>query len=124
MARGGSDYPMVKMPTDLLQEPADEATPGDEVASGEQRRLTRDSAFSYQCQRCTRCCSEYLIPVSPFDLLVLGQTLQLSTTEVIRRHLGDGLHLRRRDDGSCEFLNEHECGIHAGRPLVCRILRR
>lgn len=97
------------------------ARTGDTFTSLAQRPLMRDSAFAYDCHRCTRCCSEYRIPLGPFDLLLLSRQLHLTTTDFIHQHMADGLYLRRRDDGSCEFLNEQGCSVHAGRPLVCRI---
>jgi Fe-S-cluster containining protein len=54
-------------------------------------------------------------------LLLLAQALELTTTEVIRRHLVDGFFLQRRADGACQFLDPTGCSVHAGRPLVCRI---
>ena len=105
----------------IMQEHPVATRQSDAFLSLAQHSLTRDSAFAYRCHRCTRCCSQYRIPVGPFDLLLLAKELELSTTDVIRRHIVDGLYLRRQDDGACAFLNERGCSVHGGRPLVCRI---
>lgn len=84
-------------------------------------QLQQDASFSHTCQRCTRCCRHYRIPVTPFDLLRLADKLGISTTEVIARHLDGGQHLRRRKDGACKFLTDQGCAVHGGRPLVCRM---
>ncbi|MBI4937865.1 MAG: YkgJ family cysteine cluster protein [Nitrosomonadales bacterium] len=98
-----------------------EKTHGEVFAGDEESELTRDSRFAYQCNRCTRCCRQYRIPVGPFDLLQLAEALGVSTTDVIRDHLTDGYYLQRLEDGSCKFLDVSGCTVHPGRPMVCRI---
>jgi Fe-S-cluster containining protein len=85
------------------------------------QRLARNTAFAYQCNRCSNCCRKFRIPVGPFDLLQLADILGVSTTAVIRDYLADGFHLKRHDDGSCVFLGSAGCTVHAGRPMVCRV---
>jgi len=84
--------------------------------------LTRASPFSFACGRCSRCCFHKGIAVNPYEVLRLARNQGLSTTEFIRRHTESaGTLLRQRADGGCVFLTAQGCGVHADRPLVCRI---
>lgn len=83
-------------------------------------RLVRSSPYSYACGACGRCCRDKLIQVNPYEIALLAAQLGLSTTECIAQHL-DGVYLRRRPDGTCTFVNEQGCSVHAARPLVCRL---
>ncbi len=84
-------------------------------------RLGRSSAYSYTCGACGRCCRDKLIQVNPYEVALLAAQLGLSTTQCIEQHL-DGIYLRRQPDGRCTFFNEQQgCGVHAARPLVCRL---
>jgi hypothetical protein len=84
-------------------------------------QLKQGSPFSYACNRCKRCCRNFSITVTPFDLLRLAENLGLTTTETIRRHFDGNNRLRRRKDGACSFLTGQGCAVHLGRPLVCRM---
>jgi uncharacterized protein len=84
--------------------------------------MTRASAFSYACGRCSRCCRDKGIALNPYEVLRLARNRGLSTTEFIARHTERaGTLLRRRDDGTCVFLGGAGCEVHPDRPLVCRI---
>ena len=83
--------------------------------------LERDSAFSYQCRACNRCCRDKIIQVNPYELLRLSRGLGLPVAEVVERYTDDGVRLRQREDGSCVFLGAAGCSVHAERPLVCRL---
>ena len=85
--------------------------------------LERESAFSYQCNACKRCCHNKAIRVTPYEILRLARRLGLSTTDFIAHHtVAGGTVLRTRDDDdACVFLNERGCGVHPDRPVVCRI---
>ncbi len=84
--------------------------------------LTLDSAFSYTCRACTRCCYTHRVRVTPFDVLALARHLGISTTQVLRQYLdGDGALLRNSETGGCVFLGRGGCTAHAGRPLACRL---
>lgn len=83
-------------------------------------RLIRSSPYSYQCGACGRCCRDKLIQVNPYEIARLAAKLGISTTAFIEQHL-DGVYLRRREDGTCTFLNEQGCSVHDARPLVCRL---
>ncbi len=84
--------------------------------------MRRDSAFSYTCHACNRCCRNKAIRVSPYEILRLARYLGLSTTEFIEHHTeAGGTVLRTKENGDCGFLGEHGCGVHPDRPLACRI---
>jgi hypothetical protein len=82
----------------------------------------RDSAFSYRCGACSRCCYGRRIQVNPYELARLARALGITTTEVIARFTVDGgTALARRADTACAFLGPTGCTVHADRPLVCRL---
>jgi Fe-S-cluster containining protein len=84
--------------------------------------LTRSSPFAYQCRACSRCCRGKIIPLNPYEVARLAQTLGTTTTEVLARFTGTGgSTLAIREDQSCVFLGEHGCTVHSGRPLACRL---
>jgi uncharacterized protein len=84
--------------------------------------MRHDSAFSYACHACNRCCRNKAIRVSPYEILRLARYLGLSTTEFIERHTeAGGTVLRTKENGDCGFLGERGCGVHPDRPLACRI---
>ncbi|MDH5426578.1 MAG: YkgJ family cysteine cluster protein [Nitrospirota bacterium] len=84
--------------------------------------LARDSPFSYTCHQCSRCCYDKRIQVNPYEVARLAQNKGLSTTELIANYLELGKpYLDNQSDGACVFLTDQGCGVHADRPLVCRI---
>jgi hypothetical protein len=88
-----------------------------------QRETARGEAFAYVCNRCSLCCQGKVIQVNPYEVARLARGLSLSTAEFRDRWTEDGAgaHLTRREDGTCSFLGPQGCGVHADRPLVCRI---
>ncbi len=84
--------------------------------------LTRSSAFSYECRACGRCCHHKRIPLGPYDVLRLARHVGLTTGEFLRRHLDrEGPWLAFSPDGSCAFLDDGHCTVHAARPFACRV---
>jgi Fe-S-cluster containining protein len=84
--------------------------------------LEAGGAFSYECNRCKRCCSDKRIRVNPYETYRLSRALGVSTTEFLARHTtAQGTELARTDDGRCVFLGAEGCTVHADRPLVCRL---
>lgn len=83
--------------------------------------LRRDSRFSFRCNACSRCCRDKIIQVNPYELARLSHGLGLPVAEVVGRYTDGGVHLRQREDGSCVFLGDAGCSVHADRPLVCRL---
>lgn len=84
--------------------------------------MQRDSAFSYACHACNRCCRNKAIRVTPYEILMLARHLGLSTTDFIAGHTeAGGTILRTKENGDCGFLGERGCTVHPARPLACRI---
>ena len=86
--------------------------------------LQRDSAFSYQCNACSRCCHNKAIRVGSYEILRLARCLGITTTEFIERHTEAGgtvLRMQAENDHACIFLDQHGCSVHGDRPLVCRL---
>ena len=84
--------------------------------------LTRESQFSYTCNQCSRCCYDKRIQVNPYEVARLARNKGLSSTDLIANYLEPGKpYLDNRSDGACVFLTDQGCGVHADRPLVCRL---
>jgi Fe-S-cluster containining protein len=80
------------------------------------------SAFAYECRRCLRCCTGKRIRVNPYEVLRLARRVGTSTTEFLARFtIEGGTELARMEDERCVFLTGSGCGVHADRPLVCRL---
>ena len=85
-------------------------------------RLTRQSPYSYTCNRCNRCCQHQRIRINPYEVARLALSCGISTTEFISQFTTEnGIEILRQPDGRCVLLTEQGCGVHADRPLVCRI---
>jgi Fe-S-cluster containining protein len=81
-----------------------------------------DTLFSYKCNACGRCCRNQVITLSPYDIVRLARSAQLSTTEAIARFtLRRGSLLRFEPDGQCKALDGPRCTLHSGRPMACRL---
>lgn len=77
--------------------------------------------FSYQCNRCNRCCKGRTIRLNPYEIARLADCLSLSTGQVIEDHTVNGIALRRREsDDTCVFLGPNGCTVHKDRPGACR----
>jgi Fe-S-cluster containining protein len=84
--------------------------------------LARPTPFAYECRACSRCCRGKVIHVNPYEVARLAEALATSTTDVLARFTTDGgSTLAAREDGTCVFLGERGCTVHAARPLVCRL---
>jgi uncharacterized protein len=84
--------------------------------------MQRHSAFSFQCQRCGRCCHDQAIQLNPYDILCLARHLGLGTGQFMALHTTNGgLFLRFTPQGACGFLTPRGCGVHPARPLLCRL---
>jgi Fe-S-cluster containining protein len=82
----------------------------------------RDSPFSYDCHACRRCCHDKVIRLNPYEVARLAQNRGISTTVFLAQYTGaQGTVLKQVDHGACVFLTPEGCGVHADRPLVCRL---
>jgi Fe-S-cluster containining protein len=68
------------------------------------------------------CCRDKVITLSPYDVMRMAAAAGLGTADAIARYtLRRGSLLRFGGDGACLALHNGFCGIHAGRPLPCRL---
>lgn len=92
------------------------------IVRSQEIRYTRDSAFSYTCHACSRCCHDKIIHLNPYEVTRLAHNRGIGTSEFLSQYTDSaGTALKRVEDGACVFLTENGCGVHADRPLVCRI---
>jgi Fe-S-cluster containining protein len=84
--------------------------------------LERDSAFSFACRACGRCCSGKVIMAGPHEVLGMARHLGIRTTEFLALYTDNGgTTLRSEADGRCVFVTPEGCRVHPRRPLVCRL---
>lgn len=98
-------------------------------------RIGDKETFSFACNskvRCfTNCCCQLDLALTPYDVLRLKKSLQLSSTEfldtyvIIEQEEEDvfpHLYLTMVDDGraSCVFVREDGCSVYPDRPGACR----
>lgn len=92
------------------------------LSRSETVRYRRDSAFSYVCHGCSRCCHDKIIQLNPYEVARLAENRGISTTEFLACNTEhNGTALRRVEHGACVFLTPQGCGVHPDRPLVCRL---
>lgn len=84
---------------------------------------SREAAFGFVCTRCSTCCKNKRIQVSPYEIARLARRLGISTTQFAARWTldGAGTTLSQTDTGDCVFLGGSGCKVHEDRPLVCRL---
>ncbi len=88
----------------------------------QETRYTRDSAFSYVCHACRRCCHDKIIHLDPYEVARSAQNHGITTSKFLTQYTDfAGTALKRVEEGACVLLTENGCGVHADRPLVCRI---
>jgi Fe-S-cluster containining protein len=84
--------------------------------------MERRRPFSYQCNKCGRCCHGQVITLSPYDVIRIARAARISTGEAIARFTRRrGSLLRFEPGGECSALAGTHCIVHAGRPLACRL---
>jgi Fe-S-cluster containining protein len=85
--------------------------------------LTRESSFSYSCNRCKKCCYDKRIRLTPYEILRLARNLKITTKEFISQFTAEGGTILRfrSEDGGCSLLGEEGCTVHGDRPGACRI---
>jgi Fe-S-cluster containining protein len=88
---------------------------------GDSPRLSRDSEFTYTCNRCMSCCHDSHIALDPYEIARLARNRSVSTTEFIARYLTEGgIVLRNLEDTACVMLDADGCTVYSDRPQVCR----
>lgn len=82
---------------------------------------TRESAFSYRCHACNKCCHGKGIQVNPYETMRLSGLLRITTTAFRQKYLNQQMLKHKPDSDACIFLGENGCTVHKDRPLVCRL---
>jgi Fe-S-cluster containining protein len=84
--------------------------------------LERHSSFFFKCQRCSVCCLNKSIEVTPYEILRISRNLGITTNGFLKTYVEDeSTILCNKPNGECIFLASHGCQIHPDRPLVCRL---
>ena len=93
-------------------------------------RLTEDSAFSYTCQCCGKCCKSDLdIFLNPLDVWNIRNILNVPTWELHGKYIRIETRFEygsfpfcfiAMNQGHCPFLEGNLCSIHYARPAACR----
>lgn len=87
------------------------------------KKMHRDSPFSFDCQACGHCCQNKDIQLNPYEVVRLADFLGLSTGRFLDKFIRPGspfLFFSGNND-TCPFLTEQGCSVHPVRPLVCRL---
>jgi uncharacterized protein len=107
----------------------------EEMPAREKRLGLRDS-FTFRCHEglsCfNTCCSNKLLPLTPYDVLRLKGALGHHSDEFLQRYTaysidpGSGfpvVHLSMKKDRlrNCPFVTERGCGVYSDRPTACRL---
>lgn len=84
--------------------------------------LNSATAYSYQCNACSRCCYDKRIQLNPFEIARLAANRGIGSTAFLSSYTeAAGAVLKAQASGACIFLQGHKCSVHADRPLVCRL---
>jgi hypothetical protein len=97
-------------------------------------KLTLDSKLKFRCHpgvRCfTACCGNIKIVLTPYDILILTQRLQMPAHEFLYTYTiptylektdMPGVMLKmREDDNKCPFVTPDGCTVYSDRPTACR----
>lgn len=97
-------------------------------------KLTLDSKLKFRCHpgvRCfTACCGNIKIVLTPYDILILTQRLQMPAHEFLHAYTiptylektdMPGVMLKmREEDNKCPFVTPDGCTVYSDRPTACR----
>jgi hypothetical protein len=107
----------------------------EEYASKDYRRLSPEEKFKFSCHKglsCfNTCCSDINIFLTPYDVLRMRRSIEISSGEFLRRYtialLGEEglplvvLKMMEDERKSCPFVLSDGCGIYEDRPWSCRM---
>ena len=89
--------------------------------------------FKFLCHKdlpCfNECCKNLTLPLTPYDVFRLRQSLGLSSSEFLQRyttwHVGYATGLPvvvlKSDSGKCPFVSNEGCRVYPNRPSACRL---
>lgn len=91
--------------------------------------LSLNDELPLTCTRTGTCCHGNQVFINPWEVHFLAKSMNLTSKELIDKHLDLG-GIRLRFDGptnnfnksSCSLYDDHKgCTVHQGRPLACRL---
>lgn len=102
---------------------------------GEKARLEREHPFRFNCYSgvsCfTQCCQDITIVLTPFDVLRLKNSLEISSDEFLEKHTIIIPKKKRliplvilkmnEEDKKCPFVTPEGCAVYDDRPWPCRM---
>ena len=102
---------------------------------GEKARLEREHPFRFNCYSgvsCfTQCCQDITIVLTPFDVLRLKNSLEISSDEFLEKHTIIIPKKKRliplvilkmnEEDKKCPFVTPQGCTVYDDRPWPCRM---
>ncbi len=96
-------------------------------------KLTFDSKLKFRCHpgvKCfTACCANIKIILTPYDILVLRDRLDMASHEFITRYAQPvylektdmpGVAIKLTEEGRCPFVTDEGCTVYTDRPSACR----
>jgi len=105
-------------------------------ASNEQRLMTWDDAFLFQCHPgidCfNSCCRNVTIFLTPLDVVRLRKALNISSTDFLERYTHQVvsrksglpaviLKMNQTETKECPFVSKEGCRVYEDRPYPCRL---
>jgi uncharacterized protein len=114
--------------------PMSQSTPEPNKSDGLFEPLTNPT-FSFRCHKgmaCfTRCCAALNLPLTPYDILRLKNSLGLTSDEFLLQHTETRFDAHPRfpmvllkmqvEDKKCPFVTHEGCRVYEDRPGACRI---
>ncbi|MBU4427066.1 MAG: YkgJ family cysteine cluster protein [Proteobacteria bacterium] len=102
---------------------------------GEKARLEREHPFRFNCYSgvsCfTQCCQDITIVLTPFDVLRLKNSLEISSDEFLEKHtiiipkknrlIPLVILKMNEEDKKCPFVTPEGCTVYDDRPWPCRM---
>ncbi len=86
------------------------------------QKIYRDTAFSFSCEACGRCCHDKKIQLNPYEIVRTADYLGIGTGEFLAKYMKtDEPFLKMQPSRACVFLVAGRCTVHPARPLVCRL---
>lgn len=86
-----------------------------------------DKGIRFECQGSGQCCVTRdgygYVYMTKEDRIRMAKALKMPTSQFTREYCvkEDGIHhLIDGEEGRCQFLEGHKCGIYEGRPTQCR----
>ena len=86
------------------------------------RKMAEDIEAEIDCTICANCCRQASVQVFERDVEKLARYLRLKPAHFEKDYTQkgeEGLDLKRKEDGSCIFLDGNDCTVYDARPGIC-----